>query len=44
MAEGRPEDFRGTCEAAISNGVTWRDRIATGRKRMPQTFAIREAL
>ena len=44
LAEDRPEDLAEAYEAAISNGVTWRDRIAASLKRMPQTFAILDAL
>ena len=44
LAEDRPEDLAEAYEAAIGNGVTWRDRIAASLKRMPQTFAILDAL
>jgi len=44
LAEDRPEDLRQAFEVAIGNGVEWRDRIAASLKRMPQTFAILEAL
>jgi hypothetical protein len=44
LAEDRPEDLAEAYEAAIGNGVKWRDRIAASLKRMPQTFAILEAL
>ena len=44
LAEDRPEDLREAYEAAIGNGVKWRDRIAASLKRMPQTFALLEAL
>lgn len=44
LAEDRPEDLAETDEAAIGNGVKWRDRIAASLKRMPQSFAILEAL
>ena len=44
LAEDQPEELREAYEAAISNGVKWRDRIAASLKRMPQTFALLEAL
>ena len=44
LAEDRPEDLAEAYEVAIGNGVTWRDRIAASLKRMPQTFAILDAL
>jgi hypothetical protein len=44
LAEDRPEDLAGACEAAIGNGVKWQDRIAASLKRMPQSVAILEAL
>ena len=44
QAEDRPDDLAEACEAAIGNGVKWRDRIAASLKRMPQSFAIVEAL
>ena len=44
LARDRPEALRLAYEAAIGNGVTWRDRIAASLKRMPQTFAVLEAL
>ena len=44
LAEDRPEDLAEADEAAIGNGVKWRDRIAASLKRMPQSFAILEAL
>ena len=44
LAEDRPEDLAESDEPAIGNGVKWRDRIAASLKRMPQSFAILEAL
>jgi len=44
LAEDRPEDLAEAYVAAIGDGVTWRDRIAASLKRMPQTFAILDAL
>ena len=44
LAEDRPDDLAEAYEAAIGNGVKWRDRIAASLKRMPQSFAILEAL
>ena len=44
LAEDRPDDLAEAYEAAIGNGVKWRDRIAASLKRMPQSFAIRETL
>jgi len=44
LAEDRPEDLAEADEAAIGDGVKWRDRIAARLKRMPQSFAILEAL
>ena len=44
LARDRPEALRLAYEAAIGNGVTWRDRIAASLKRMPRTFAVLEAL
>jgi hypothetical protein len=44
LAEDRPEDLAEADEAAIGNGVKWRDRIAASLKRMPQSFAILKAL
>ncbi len=44
LARDRPEALRLAYEAAIGNGVTWRNPIAASLKRMPQTFAILEAL
>ena len=44
LAEDRPDELREAYEAAIGNGVKWRDRIAASLKRMPQTFALLEAL
>ncbi len=44
LAEDRPEDLTEAYEAAIGNGVKWRDRIAARLKRIPQSCAIPEAL
>ena len=44
LAEDRPEDLAEADEAAIGDGVKWWDRIAASLKRMPQSFAILEAL
>ncbi|MCA3557863.1 MAG: hypothetical protein IOC71_06425 [Rhodobacter sp.] len=44
LARDRPEALRLAYEAAIGNGVRWRDRIAASLKRMPQTFSVLEAL
>lgn len=44
LAADRAEALRDAYEVAIGKGVTWRDRIAASLKRMPQTFAILEAL
>jgi hypothetical protein len=44
LAEDRPEDLAEAHEVGIGNGVKWWDRIAASLKRMPQSFAILEAL
>jgi hypothetical protein len=44
LAEDRPEDLAEAHEVGIGSGVKWWDRIAASLKRMPQSFAILEAL